>query len=156
VTRSSTPKNVTNTLAVLLVSFGVYALILLAILNPDNQEIIGILITAGVFIVIILAIYTFIPSRFKTHFLGLVLMILFMILLIVSTNITIQIFLVLFFAADLVYFVFYLGIYAVCIDQVRDEGITNEEYIHDINVIIKTPNREVDQGFLLKDSSQQP
>jgi membrane-bound ClpP family serine protease len=145
------PKQATSTLIVLLVSLGAYAIILLASLRPDNQEIIGDFTVAGVLVFIILAMYIYVPSRFRTHFSGLVIMTVFIILLMISTSSTIEIFLVLFFVADLVYFVFYLGIYTTCIDQVREDGITNEEYIHDINVIVKTADKEVNSGFLLKE-----
>lgn len=147
------PKDTTTIFTVLLASLGVYAFILLASLTQDNLEIVGDLTIAGVLVFVFASISLYVPSRFKTHFAGLVIMTLFLILLIIPTEIIFQIFLVLFFAAYLVYFVFYQGIYTSCIDQVREDGITNEEYIRDINVVVKTADKDVTSGFLLKENT---
>jgi predicted neutral ceramidase superfamily lipid hydrolase len=80
---------------------------------------------------------------------GLSLYVILILLLITITNITIQLFLIFFIVANMIYIVFYLGVYTACIDQARDEGISSEEYIKDFNMQAKSQGK-VERGFLLK------
>ncbi|MEX2714891.1 MAG: hypothetical protein Q6353_009900 [Candidatus Sigynarchaeum springense] len=116
-----------------------------------TTEILIDLMIIGLIVLIILALHVFVPKRFKIHMNGIVTFVVLTLLLITITNTTVQIFLILFVAGNMVYIVFYLGIYTTCIDQAREEGITNEDYIKDFNIPMKKEDGH-ERGYLLKTS----
>ena len=107
------------------------------------------LIIVGLIFVVSAGLYLYVPRRFKTHLNGIIIFTVLTLLLISITNIAIQLFLIFFLVANVIYIVFNLGIYTACIDQAREEGISSEEYIKDFNFETKQENKP-QRGFLLK------
>jgi hypothetical protein len=103
----------------------------------------------GIIALVMIGLSLYVPKKFKIHFNGIMTFTILILLLITITNITIQLFLIFFIVANMVYIVFYLGVYTACIDQARDEGISSEEYIKDFNVQAKQQGKG-ERGFLLK------
>nr|MDO8088861.1 hypothetical protein [Candidatus Sigynarchaeum springense] len=114
-----------------------------------TTEILIDLMIIGLIALVLAALHVFVPKRFKIHMNGIVTFVLLTLLLITITNITIQIFLILFVVGNMVYIVFYLGVYTTCIDQAREDGITNDDYIKDFNMQAKREDVP-ERGFLLK------
>jgi hypothetical protein len=111
------------------------------------------LLIIGLIALVASALHVFVPKKFKIHMNGIITFVVLTLLLVTITNITIQIFLIFFVAANLVYIVFYLGIYTACIDQAREDGITNDDYIKDFNLHARQQDaRGPARGFLLKAS----
>jgi hypothetical protein len=99
------------------------------------------------------ALHVFVPKKFKIHMNGILTFIILTLLLVTITNIMIQIFLIFFVAANMIYIVFYLGLYTACIDQAREEGISNDDYIKDFNLQARQQDSQAPaRGFLLKAS----
>jgi hypothetical protein len=111
------------------------------------------LMIIGLIALVASALHVFVPRKFKIHMNGILTFVILTLLLVTITNITIQIFLIFFVAANMVYIVFYLGIYTACIDQARDEGISNDDYIKDFNMQPRQQDSQAPaRGFLLKAS----
>jgi hypothetical protein len=111
------------------------------------------LMIIGLIALMLSALHVFVPKKFKIHMNGIITFIILTLLLVTITNITIQIFLIFFVGANMVYIVFYLGIYTACIDQARDDGISNDDYIKDFNVQVRQKDANAPaRGFLLKSS----
>jgi|SRR5271157_3854076 len=107
------------------------------------------LIIIGLIVVVSWGLYLYVPRKFKIHLNGLIIFMVLIILLISVTSIAIQLFLIFFLVANVIYIVFYLGIYTACIDQAREEGISSEEYIKDFNIEAKQQDKP-SKGHLLK------
>jgi hypothetical protein len=114
------------------------------------------LMIVGLIALVASALHVFVPKKFKIHMNGIITFVILTLMLVTITNITIQIFLIFFVAANMVYIVFYLGIYTACIDQARDEGISNDDYIKDFNMQARQQDdRPPARGFLLKVSKSE-
>lgn len=111
------------------------------------------LMIVGLIALLTAALHVFVPKKFKIHMNGILTFVILMLLLVTITNIMIQIFLIFFLVANMVYIVFYVGIYTTCIDQAREEGITNDDYIKDFNLQTRQQDSLAPaRGFLLKSS----
>ncbi len=145
------PGNVANStkLLVLLVSFIIWfgALGLVSDYLPFETWL--DLIITGLIIVVCVGLYLYVPRPFKIHLNGIIIFMVLTLLLISITNFAIQLFLIFFLVANVIYIVFYLGIYTACIDQAREEGISSDEYIKDFNIESKQQDKP-QHGFLLK------
>lgn len=91
------------------------------------------LVILGAIVAILALIFIFLPRNFRSHFTGLVTIFFTVIGMLITTNAVLQVLLILLFVAEIVYLVFYLGIYTTCIDQVNELGIMSEEYIPPFN-----------------------
>jgi hypothetical protein len=145
------PGNVMNStkLLVLLLSFIAWFGILGFVSDYLSFELWLDLIIVGLIIVMCAGLYLYVPRSFKIHLNGIIIFMVLTLLLISITNFAIQLFLVFFLVANVIYIVFYLGIYTACIDQTREEGISSDEYIKDFNIESKQQDKP-QKGFLLK------
>ncbi|MBN2151333.1 MAG: hypothetical protein JW839_07810 [Candidatus Lokiarchaeota archaeon] len=116
-----------------------------------TPEVLIDLMIIGLIALVLSALHVFVPRRFKIHVNGIITFVLLTLLLITITNVTIQIFLIFFVAANMIYIVFYLGVYTACIDQAREDGISNDDYIKDFNLQARKEDAH-ERGFLLKAS----
>ncbi|MHA1997892.1 MAG: hypothetical protein ACTSU9_07210 [Promethearchaeota archaeon] len=108
-----------------------------------------------IFIICVLSLvisigYIYVSKQFKAHYLGVVTMITILLALVINTNMILQIILIFFFIANIIYIIFYLGIYTACIDQANELGIISDEYIRDFNTT--TSSGEENGGYLLKEA----
>ncbi len=111
------------------------------------------LMIIGLIALVAAALHVFVPKRFKIHMNGIITFVVLTLLLITITNTMIQIFLIFFVVANMVYIVFYLGIYTACIDQAREDGISNDDYIKDFNLHARKDDTHAqERGYLLKTS----
>lgn len=136
-------------LLLLLLAFIVWFIILGFVSDYLSFELWLDLIIIGLIVVICWGLNLYVPRKFKIHLNGIIIFMILTILLISVTNIAIQLFLIFFLVANVIYIVFYLGIYTACIDQAREEGISSEEYIKDFNIETKQQDKP-SRGFLLK------
>ena len=145
------PMNVMQStkLLVLLLAFIVWFGILGFVSDYMSFELWLDLIIIGLIIVISVGLYLYVSPAFKIHLNGIIIFMILTLLLISITNITIQLFLVFFLVANIIYIVFYLGVYTACIDQAHEEGISSEEYIKDFTIESKQQDKP-QRGFLLK------
>nr|MDO8110388.1 hypothetical protein [Candidatus Sigynarchaeota archaeon] len=141
--------NVSNKLIALFFSFSALFLLLGIFSDYLYFEALMDFMIIGIIALVIAGLYLYVPNRFKIHLNGIITFMILTLLLISITNSTIQLFLMFFLAANMIYIVFYLGIYTACIDQTREEGIKSEEYIKDFNLSGKQEEKP-ERGFLLK------
>ena len=129
----------------LFIFFSVYFFTLGILSNEFAAAFMQDLIVIGIITFLVSGLYIFIPRQFKTHLTGFLTLFIVTILMIIITNLMIQIFLLFFMIANIIYLIFYLGIYTSCIDQIKEQGITSEEYIKDFNFSLeKVKEKEIE------------
>ena len=138
-------RNRFQTLHVVMNFSGSLFFVLGIISNSFNAVLLQDVIILGIIIFLVSGLYIFIPRQFKTHLTGFLTLFIVTILMIIITNLMIQIFLLFFMIANIIYLIFYLGIYTSCIDQIKEQGITSEEYIKDFNFSLeKVKEKEIE------------
>lgn len=140
------PESRSNNIVGLFIFFSIYFFALGIISNEFDSILMQDFIIGGIIALLVSGLYIFIPRQFKIHLTGFVTIMIVTILMIVITNVVIQVFLLFFMIGNIVYLIFYLGIYTACIDQIKEQGITSEEYIQDFNFSMeKTKESEASQ-----------
>ncbi|MFX0101701.1 MAG: hypothetical protein ACFFCS_19205 [Candidatus Hodarchaeota archaeon] len=139
------PKSRENNLIALFICFSIYFFTLGIISNTFDAVLLQDAVILGIITLLVSGLYIFIPRQFKTHLTGFLTILIVTILMIITTNVMIQIFLLFFMLANIIYLIFYHGIYTACIDQIKEQGITSEEYIKDFNFSLeKTKEKEIE------------
>jgi len=91
----------------------------------------------GSFVMMAVVVYLYLTKGFKGYYFGLMFFIIFIFMLVIINDMMLQIIILFLLMANVIYLIFYLGIYTTCIDQISEEGISSEEYIPDFNIKYK-------------------
>ncbi|MHA1791645.1 MAG: hypothetical protein ACTSVI_03305 [Promethearchaeota archaeon] len=100
------------------------------------------LFIASISLLLIAGFYIVIKKPYRLYLSGILTLGLLLFALFIITNLFLQILIFFLLIGNVVYIVFYLGIYTACIDQVNEQGIMSEDYIPSFSIKMDDKDHE--------------